>query len=77
MPTALTGKVAGGTQVSGNVILREQFRPHLKEETDCSILVRQMLRASAILFVLATCLAGFDEILTLQWGARERGALSI
>jgi len=28
---------------------------------------------SAMLFVLATCLAGFDEILTLQWGASLPG----
>ena len=27
--------------------------------------------------VVATCLAGFDEILTLQWGASRLGALSI
>jgi len=26
---------------------------------------------------VATCLAGFDEILTLQWGASRLGALSI
>lgn len=26
-----------------------------------------------MLFVLATCLAGFDEILTLQWGASLTG----
>lgn len=26
-----------------------------------------------MLFVLATCLAGFDEILTLQWGASRTG----
>ena len=32
MATALTGKVAGGTQVSGNVILREQFRTLVKEQ---------------------------------------------
>ena len=30
MPTALTGKVADSAQVSGNMILREQFRPLVK-----------------------------------------------
>jgi hypothetical protein len=44
---------------------------------DCSILDRQMAPASAMLLTVATCLAGFDEILTSQWGASQPGALSI
>ena len=32
-----------------------------------------MLHTGAMLFVLATGLAGFDEILTLQWGASRTG----
>jgi hypothetical protein len=34
---------------------------------------RQMLHPSGMLHVFAICLAGFDEILTLQWGASRTG----
>ena len=58
--------------MSGKVILLGHFRI-LCYGADCSIVDRQILHTSAILFVLATCLAGFDEILTLQWGASLTG----
>ena len=32
-----------------------------------------MLHTSGMLHVFAICLAGFDEILTLQWGASRTG----
>ena len=42
--------------------------PESPEGPDCSIVDRRMTYASAMLLALASSFAGFDEILTLQWG---------
>ena len=72
MSAALAGRVEGGTQVSGKVVLLGHFRI-LCYGADCSIVDRQMPHTPAMLFVLTACLAGFDEILTLQWGVSRTG----
>src|SRR5690242_10827205 len=71
MPAALllTGRVEGGTQVSGKVILLEHFRNLRQGARWFNCGQTDALYECYAFAVLATCLAGFDEILTLQWGA--------